>query len=76
MLPHALFVFGKASHKFFEVVDCVSCLDSQATIESKEILNNAQRQNLNGTKPAQSTAQNLSDTQSAQSLDSQAQSQE
>ena len=31
MLPHALFIlFGKASHKFFEVVDSVKCLDSES----------------------------------------------
>ena len=30
MLAHALLlIFGKASHKFFEVVDSVSCLESE-----------------------------------------------
>ncbi len=34
VLTHALLIFGKALIRFFEVVDCVSCLDSELDSES------------------------------------------
>ena len=39
VLPHALlFIFGKASHKFFEVADSVIVLDSVNAFKSKLVL--------------------------------------
>ena len=52
-LSRPLIVFGKASHKFFGVVDSVSCLDSESVgVDSKIALDSVWAELLNLTPHA------------------------